>query len=256
MSTTPTPPAPVSNWTKFSVGLSLLAFAMSAVTGSIAYQQWTISAEQLAMNKIKEEREKFKEERATGRVKAKFEFARTDMYEPAVLKSFIRKKEGFDEWVFRLDKLDDLLRWGPSVAVKNTGTEVIDGIRLEIHLVGGRAYGKGVEQKQPPPIIVTELDVAETTSFGKLMPQNTAKITITPTLLQQMMHSRVSFYPDNDHESYYFAQVACRIVGGSTYDRMEPENFVKLNFDWKPTGFKDDTRLPDVLKMPLKVDLN
>jgi hypothetical protein len=235
----PTPPPPFK-WTLSGVG-TIVAILISLFSLGVNYQQRNLNQS--------------KEDRAAGRIKAKFEFTDTDMYDPKVIANFIKKKKVTDEPIFRLDSFEELVAWEPSVAVKNIGDEVIDGLRIEIHLVGGMAYGKDVEQKQPPPIIVPDMDSAEAVSFGKLMPQRTAHIMITQTLLQQMLHSRIPFYPDDDHESFFIVQVLCHIAGGAGYDRMEPPNIVRLHFHWRPTGFRDQKKCDDFIKMPLRVKL-
>ena len=185
------------------------------------------------------------QDRASGKIQAKFEYI--DFHDdPEKMRPFFKKEVGTDKDVFRLDSLDELLRWNPAVKIKNTGDEMIDSIRVDVWFMGGRVYGFGVKQIHPMPMIVNKISSREVSSFGKIRPQRTATIHFLPLLLSQMLQVRSKDFPDKDREDNYRVQVACRLVGAATHDNS---GGLILNLHWKQPGFADEQKCMHVLRM-------
>lgn len=182
------------------------------------------------------------QDRAAGKVTAKFEVVGDKNHDQDAIKDLIRKKDGYDELVLRFESVDELVRWGPHVRVKNTGTEPIDAIKVEIYQERGVAYGKGVFQIYPPPQIHNEASSHEATGFGKLMPNQTAKVLLNQLVLQQLALSKWKDFPDRDHEGTFSVRVWCRLVGSTSYDQVENNKPKYLVFHWRPSGFLPDAK--------------
>lgn len=181
------------------------------------------------------------QDRAAGKVEARFEFV-DQKRDPSLDKPFTRKKDGFDQQVFRIESVDELLLWSPQVHIRNTGTETIDALKVEIGYLTGGAYGVGVRQIDPPPVVYNDAVSHEVTGFGKLMPGQTARIGVAPLLLAQISRLKWDDYADKDHIGVLTAHVYGRLVGATSYDRNEDRQPVVFTFHWRPAGFKPDAK--------------
>lgn len=237
-------PVPTPQWLSFvPIVISILAMVVSGLSATFAYRQMAINQQN--------------QDRATGKIRANFAFVEVQGYDPDSVKEFIRKQVGTGHDVLRIDDVDELVRWAPFVRIKNTGDEVIDGIRLEVEFLQGRTYGVGVWQVAPYPIIHNDTSARDVSSFGKLLPNHTASCFVAPMLLEQMLQTRqLGPFPDADREDYFRIRVYCRLVGQSTYDAIEPQASVMLRFDWRQSGFEDETKCKLVTKQPPKVIVN
>ena len=182
------------------------------------------------------------QDRASGKVQARFGFVENINRDPKKFKEFMRKKDGYDEEVFRIESADELIRWAPNVRIKNVGTEPIDAIKTDVHYMTGNAYGVGVRQIEPEPLVYNEKSSDEAATFGKLMPGKTARIDLSPLLLAQISRLKWQDYPDKDHYGIFNIRVLCRLVGASSYDRMEDDSPMPVHFHWRPAGFKSDAK--------------
>jgi hypothetical protein len=177
-----------------------------------------------------------------GKTQASFELVEETNRDPARFKEFMRPKEGTDELVFRIESADELMRWGPYVRVKNTGTGPIDAIRIDVHYSYGSAYGIGVKQIEPIPLIVNDNSSHEATSFGKLMPGQTVRIALAPILVNQISRLHWTDYADKDHMGIFTIRAYCRLVGATSYDRAPDEQTEVLTFHWRPAGLRPDAK--------------
>lgn len=181
-------------------------------------------------------------DRTAGRVQARFEFVDEKNRDPERDKPFLRKKDGYDQQVFRIESADEMLRWGPYVRIKNTGTEPIDAIKISVNYEFSAAYGKGVQQIYPAPIIFSEEGSHEFTTFGKLMPEQIAKISIAPLLALQISKLKWPEYTDKDQTGVFTVNAHCRLVGSSSYDRIDDSQRMVFNFHWRPAGFANNAK--------------
>jgi hypothetical protein len=154
----------------------------------------------------------------------------------------MRKKDGSDQLVFRIESADELMRWSPYVRIKNTGSEPIDAIRTDVHYLFGCAYGVGVQQIEPAPIVVNETSTYEVTTFGKLERGQTATVHIAPLLLNQITRSHLKDFADKDHMGLFSVKLLCRLAGASSYDRMPDEQPEVFTFHWRPAGFQPEAK--------------
>jgi hypothetical protein len=225
------------HWTRISVLAGILlgvASAIAAVWSGCSSAK--SAAEAVAANKIAQA----VQDRATGKVQARFEFVDDDNRDPDRFREFMRKKDGADQQVFRIENADELVRWSPSVRIKNTGSEPIDAIKTDVHYELGAAYGIGVQQIDPPPIVINETSSHEFTTFGKLDPGRTARIFVAPLLLNQITRLNLKHYVDKDHLGRFTVRVYCRLAGGPSYDRVSDEQPVFFTFHWRTAGFQPD----------------
>jgi|GEM_PF-6361763 len=235
------PPAPVSKWTKLTAFIAVLALVVSCLS-------YRVSDRQAALNQ-------FAQDRASGKIRAHFAFVQMKTTDPALEKLLTKKEVGTDKDILRLDSVDDMLRWGPRVSIKNTGEEIIDALRADVTYIRGRAYGFGVKQIEPHPITLSEPSSAENASFGKLLPQQHAVIFLDSLLLDQMALAQAEFYPDKDREGVFRIEVYCRIVGVTSYDSMEPRKAMQFIFHWRPTVFADEKKCEALLNRQLRVHI-
>src|SRR5207248_992886 len=113
------------------------------------------------------------------------------------------------------------IRWEPHVRIKNTGTDPIDAIKTDIDYLVGAAYGVGVQQLHPVPVVINEVSSHEATTFGKIMPGQTAKIGLAPLLLNQISRLNWQDFADKDHFGIFTVNVYCRLARSTSYDRID-----------------------------------
>jgi hypothetical protein len=226
-------------WSFIVAGVSAVLTVASTYYAYQSAQSAAKSADEaVAANKIAQAAQ----DRAAGKVQARFEFVDDQKRDPERFKEFMRKKDGSDQLVFRIESADELLRWSPYVRIKNTGSEPIDAIKTDVHYDFGAAYGVGVQQIEPAPIVINETSSHEATTFGKLDPGHAARIYVASLLLSQITRLNFRDYADRDHLGMFTVKVYCRLVGASSYDRMPDDQPVALTFHWRPAGFKPDAK--------------
>lgn len=161
---------------------ALLASLASAIfTGWSGCSTAKSAAEAVAANKIAQAAL----DRTAGKVQAQFEFVDDpNPHDPNRIRPFMRKKDASDQIVFRIESPDDLMRWSPRVFIKNTGSEPIDAIRADVTYFFGSAYGEGVQQIVPPPLIANKVSTFEGNAFGKLAQGQIARIPLMRVLLE------------------------------------------------------------------------
>ena len=234
------------NW---SLAVAVVSLAVSFGSVIFAYRSAKEAAEANTIARAAQDR-------ATGKVQASFEFTEEKNRDPNRFKEFMRQKDGYDQTVFRIESVDELVRWGPHVRIKNTGTDPIDAIRTEVAYLFGSAYGMGVKQIEPIPIVYNEPTSHEATSFGKLMPGQTAKISLAPLFLGQMSRLKWEDYPDKDHIGIFSVNVSCRLVGSTSYDRIQDKQPLVFTFHWRPAGFKADAKnVKELLELKPSVEI-
>jgi hypothetical protein len=219
------------SWSSLIIGAS---FLVSLASAAFTYWQAQSSA---AANKIAQ----MALDRVAGKVQAQFEFVDDQKGAPDRFKEFMRKKEESDQLVFRVDSVDELMRWSPYVKIKNAG-EPIDAIKTDVHYDIGAAYGIAVQQIEPGPIVINETSTYEATTFGKLEPGGTARIYVAPLLLDQITRLKLKDYADKDQIGMFTVTVYCRLVGSSSYDRVGDHQPVVFTFHWRPAGFKPEAK--------------
>lgn len=102
-------------WTA-SLSISLIALVVSGLS-------FVSSGIQCSLNKAAQDR-------ATGKIKAQFEFVKLGNTDEKTLARFTRKTTlGFT--AVHLDTVEAMRQWEPFVELKNTGEEVIDGVRVQ-----------------------------------------------------------------------------------------------------------------------------
>lgn len=195
------------------------------------------------------------QDRAAGKVKARFEFV-DEKQDPNRFKEFMRKQDGYDQTVFRIESADELLQWSPHITIRNTGTEPIDAIKTDVNYIVGSVYGEGVKQIYPVPIVYNEVSSHEATTFGKLMPGQTAKIGIAPLLMNHISRLKWADFAEKDHFGIFSVNVYCRLVGAGSYDRLEDKKSWVFEFHWRPSGFKSDAKnVKELLELKPTIDI-
>src|SRR6266850_1460152 len=99
------------SWSFIIAGASFLVSLASA-----AFTYWSAKSS-AAANKIAQ----VALDRAAGKIQAQFEFVDDQLRAPDRFKEFMRKKDGSDRLVVRIESADELMRWSPYVKIKNSG---------------------------------------------------------------------------------------------------------------------------------------
>jgi hypothetical protein len=60
------------------------------------------------------------QDRAAGKIQARFEFVDDQKRDPERFKEFMRRKDGSDQLVFRIESADEPMPWAPYVRIRNT----------------------------------------------------------------------------------------------------------------------------------------
>lgn len=220
-------------WTQVGTVISIIVSTASAV---FTYSSAREAAEANALTRQAQDR-------AAGKVRAKFEFVPDpDDKDSSRFKPFVRKQDAYDNLVFRIENVDELIRWGPAFVIKNTGTEPIDAIKVDIDYVVGSAYGRNVRQLEPTPFVMNDVTSYEATSFGKMLPGQTARVSVGPMLLQQLTEFKWQDFAEKDHNGVFSVDVKCRLVGATSYDQVDRNQRRVFEFHWRPAGFKPDAK--------------
>lgn len=233
-SAVPPPAQPKPSWDRSDV-ISGVALAVSVVSAVLAGLAWNESATANKLTKIAQDR-------AAGKVQAQFELLEDNLGKPQSPKEFMRKREGFDEITFRIESGDELIQWSPYIRLKNTGTEPIEAIKIDVTHLLYAAYGKDVKQIYPEPKFFNDSTNYEATNFGKLMPGQTATIAISSLLVSLMSRNDWKDYADKDRCSIFRIEASCRLVGSQSYDQLPATKARRLEFDWKPGGFEPNAK--------------
>jgi hypothetical protein len=234
----PAPPKADSWWKRMSLSDKLqwlsivLMFVWNVVACAWSAVTWIELHKQSKINQRAEDR-------ASGKLKAKFEFVEIGNTDPSSLARFTKKTSVATEAVY-LDDVDTLVRWGPNVKVKNTGEEIIDSIRVEVEFTVGAVMGQGVKQKYPPPYVVTQPSIVFPTMSAKLSPGQSAEILLDKPLLEQLLSAKLEYPDQNECIGVFQVRVSCRIVGATAYDPPDPMKTSTLRFVWLRSGFSGD----------------
>ncbi|CAN5266933.1 hypothetical protein BH10PLA2_BH10PLA2_00980 [soil metagenome] len=213
-----------NRWIKLCIAGNVASFLLNV---ALAWFAW--SSSQSAQHAV---------DLVSGKVRAGLEFV-DQKGDEARLKEFMRKKDGEDSIVFRIESADELMRWGPYIQFKNGGADPIDAIKIEVKWEFGAPYGAGVKQILPPPIIVNEKSDFEMTGFGKLDSEKTAKVHLAPLLLQQITRLDFKQFAEKDSVGMFSVTAYGRLAGALSYDQMSGKPRV-FTFHWRPAGFKSN----------------
>jgi hypothetical protein len=178
------------------------------------------------------------QDRASGKIRTKFEFVGVGNTDEKTLAPFYKMSfMGFQ--MVHLEDVSRLVRWGPYVEIRNTGSEVIDGIRGEIQFTDGVV--------SPPegmriPYALNEPTDVEIPLKQKLHPGQTATVSIMKPLVAQILKVQGQATGEKWKRNGRFpVRAYCKIVGGPTAsDRPEPFKEASLRFSWIPEGFTRD----------------
>jgi hypothetical protein len=180
------------------------------------------------------------DDRASGKLKAKFEFVGIGNTDEKTLAE-LTKKTKLDFPAVYLDDVDRLVRWAPYVQVKNTGEEVIDGIQVVMDFMIGGVMGKGVTQITPQPYVVTQPTILLPTMSAKLMPGQTARIPLLKPLVEQIRGTGRTPYPEQEECFGAFrVSVYCRMFNSPAYDAPDKLKATTLYFAWLRSGFEGE----------------
>ncbi|WP_439622517.1 hypothetical protein [Gemmata sp.] len=237
---TPAPTTPLESpqhkprWDR-SDTISVIALVFSFASAVFAGFAWNESVTANNLTKISQDR-------GSGKVQALFDIVSDNLGKPATPSRFIRKKDGYEENVFRVESVDELMAWSPRVRIKNTGSEPIDVIKVDVTHLECEKYGVGVKQIFPLPRYFYDSTNYELTSFGKLMPGQLADIVFTPLVLSLMTRHDWKDFPDKDRKSTCRVEVLCRLVGSQSYDQMPRDKLRLVEFHWRPAGFEQNAK--------------
>jgi hypothetical protein len=70
------------------------------------------------------------------------------------------------------------------------------------------------------------------------MAGQTARISVAPLLADQISRLKLRDFAEKDHFGVFTVNVYCRLVGSSSYDRMDEKDLTAFRFHWRPAGFK------------------
>ncbi len=205
--------------------IAVLSLVVALAALGVSFWQWKVAQRA--------------EDRASGKIRANFEFIGIGNTDEKTL-SRLEKKTQLGFKAVYLDDVDKLVNWGPYVEVKNTGEEVIDGIRIEVELTTGMYIGPGVTQKDPVPYVVTQASSFEPHLAEKLQPGASATVLIVKPLLEQILPAKFEEKNDLEYLGHFHVSVYCRIAGGTGYDRPTPDKTATLHFVWLPSGFPEE----------------
>ena len=110
------------------------SFVLNVFLAGFAFLSWNASDNSARSAAEANALTKQAQDRAAGKVRAQFALIDEQKKEPNRLKDFMRKQDGYDNKVFRIENVEELIRWMPYVVVRNTGTDPIDAIKIDIDL--------------------------------------------------------------------------------------------------------------------------
>lgn len=211
--------APATKIALVSLCVSLGAF------GVAGYQAWMARQTQ---------------DRASGKIKAKFEFVQVGNTDERSLAPLYKKSSlGFE--AVTLDDVKQFLNWNPYVEVKNTGDEVIDGLRVEVRFTSGMIVHKEVHILKPTPYVLDETSELDLPLKEKLHPGQTATVSIIKPLVGQLVQAQAEDRSELEHIGHFEIRVYAKPAGGpNVMDRPEPFKSARLHLIWFPKGFTKD----------------
>ena len=177
------------------------------------------------------------QDRASGKIRAKIEFVGIGNTDEKTLARFVKKSSlGFE--AAYLEDAKRLIQWNPYVEIKNTGDEIIDGMRVQVRFTNGVIISKkGVVPKHPPYVLNGTTDLALPLK-EKLRPGQKATVSLMKPLLGQLLQAQAPDQSEQEHIGSFEVTVYCKVAGGTTAsDRPEPYKSATLHFIWLPKGF-------------------
>jgi hypothetical protein len=168
-----------TGWT-VATKISLLALFVSTLSFGVSFYNMQLT--QMA------------QDRATGKIKAKFEFVGVGNTDEKSLAPFYKKSKLGFETVY-IDDVEHLIKWNPFIEIKNTGEEVIDGIRVEVRFTSGMVV---TPKAAPTPYVLNEAIDLDLTLKEKVHPGQTAKVSMMKPLLGQMVQAQTQELADRE----------------------------------------------------------
>jgi hypothetical protein len=177
------------------------------------------------------------EDRASGKIKAKFEIVGVFPSDEKSLPAGIKKS---DFGSFSVDDPQSLIEWSPVIRIKNTGEYPIDSFRVEVQSwIQSRIPDDNIPKLRP--IFGTSVSVLESPPFGKLIPGQSALFSINKGLVEQMLKATPGKqWKDDKHYASFQLRTYCRIVGADSYDGPNRSEFPVLGLVWIPSQFTED----------------
>lgn len=215
---------------KWMVGTNVALAAVAAGALFVAFQQ-TQSAREA-------------NDRTAGRIGARLEIVRVEPH-PTEAQQFFDKvfpDDGKGERVFapHFRDVEQLLLFNPRLVVRNTGSEIVEALRLEtqrdfLFLIDPQKPGGGWADK----LVAETCEREELTLSRKLHPGETAIVPVGKGLLKSMLDSNSKHADWKQCGKFTFACYA-RAVGQTGYDGADRNEVAMGSVVWYPSGFTDE----------------
>ena len=227
-------------WTKANT-IALVAVMVAAGALAVAYWQYNLA------QKV--------QDRAAGKVATKFEFIGVGNTDEKSLAPFYKKSSLGVEGVF-LQDVKQMIHCNPYVEVKNTGDEIIDGLRVEVRFSSGMIVIDKMQDAKPTPYVLSGATDLDLPLKEKLRPGQKATVSIMKPILGQLLQEQAQDRGELEHVGHFEVTVYCKAPGGTTAgDRPEPYKFATLHFIWLPKGFTKEA-CKDILDSQPQVMIN
>jgi hypothetical protein len=183
-------------------------------------------------------------DRQSGRVVAKLQIVGVHPKAgefPELLEPFLKQMPETKSYCVR--EPGQLLFLNPRIIVKNIGEEPIDSIRVETKFVWGLidAIDKPVDQTRiKDPFVLRQAerdtyDLSRKFKKGEMLVMPFAK-----GLLGQMIQAQNPAKGEWKHSGRFEVRCFARMVGSTSFDGGDTDEFAQVTFWWYPNGFPED----------------
>jgi hypothetical protein len=181
-------------------------------------------------------------DRAAGRIGAKLEIVRMEPRPDTFKHLFEKVHPEVDESVAHFKTVDDLLRLNPGVLVRNTGDEIIDGLRVETQERWVRDLDPGVPAGSVPGYkpLLEPSQREDYVLSEKLKPGDVAFIPVAKPLLKSVLQAQVPSKSDRKHHAFFEVRCYGRAAGAPTFERAQQDENIHLVFCWFPAEFSEE----------------
>lgn len=143
----------------------------------------------------------------------------------------------------RFTSLNQIRSLKPQLVITNTGTEVIEAVRIEQRLIFLGFQGKDRREEKPwasvAPWALRQSQREEPILSRKIEPGQSAAISLTNGLVTQMMYAAIDSAGPVSRDHYGRFEIKCfaRTAGTTTFDDADRFATVMMSFVWVPNGF-------------------
>lgn len=182
--------------------------------------------------------------RASGRIPARLvleaSLPDSDTLPPALRRPIF----GTEFTTFHCDTPDKLVQLNHRIVLRNVGDEPVEAVRVTV------AYDRGFGEADKfrvvgteggnAPILTEQVHREEHTLDQKINKNEVVVIPLTRGLLHQMLQGQRGQLPDSDRYGEFVVRCYGRIVGGTSFDGLADEKYLRIRLLWLPKGFPEE----------------